>query len=269
VSGTVVVVVGAFLVVREVAYRDRSRRVTTEDALSRFRDEAGSSTTTSVAESAPRAAVGPSASVDAPATDLPPVGVYRYRTSGQESVNVLGGAHHAYPAETTITVTPDSCGVRLRWDALKERRDEWRLCVTPAGLTEAWSLQYHEFFKQPDPEDLVCPATTLLLPREPRAGATWSASCTLAKDPEPQQFTVVGVESIRVGDTLVPTVHVRQAVQKNVALFEHTVNDWWLRADGLPVRGVETKISKSPSPIGAVTYREQYRIDLESTAPLR
>jgi len=265
-------VAGALLVVREVAFRDRSRRVTTEDALSRFRDEASSTTSSSTA-AATKPAVGPSASIGptppAAATALPALGVYRYRTSGQESVDVLGGAHHAYPAETTVTVTSDGCGVRLRWDALRERRDEWRLCATPTGITEAWALQYHEFFKQPDPEALVCPADTLLLPREPRAGATWAAACTLAKDPEPQQFTVVGTESIEVGGTMVPTVHVRQAVQTNVAMYEHTVNDWWLRADGLPVRGVETKVSKSPSPIGAVTYREQYRIDVEATAPLR
>ena len=60
-------------------------------------------------------------------------GVYRYRTTGEESVDVLGGATHHYPDETTITVTPDGV-VSPRWDALKERRDEWRLCDRPDGI---------------------------------------------------------------------------------------------------------------------------------------
>jgi hypothetical protein len=261
----VVIVVGGLVIARGVVYKDRSRRVTTDDALSRYRQtEKASSTAAPFSPSTSVTTTAPKSS-----TTLPPPGVYRYRTAGEESIDVLGGAHHAYPPETTITITPQGCGVHLRWDVLKERRDEWRLCVTPAGIVEPWALQYHEFFKQPDPEALVCPADTLLLPAAPRPGAAWNVMCTLAGDDEPQRFAVIGREALTVGSTQVTTIHVRQSVESGGNLFEHTINDWWLAPDGLPVRGVETKTSRSSSPIGPVTYREQYRLDLESLLPLR
>ena len=71
-----------------------------------------------------------------------------------------------------------------------------------------------------------------------------------------------------VGAAAVDIVHVRQSVMSGGDLYEHTVNDWWLAPDGLAVRGVETKTSKSSSPIGPVTYKEHYEIVLESLTPL-
>jgi hypothetical protein len=260
------VIIGGLLFARSVLYNDRSRRVTTEQALSRYRKAAEASSTTTPSTPSTNAAT---TSVPTSSLTLPAPGVYRYRTSGQESIDVLGGAHHNYPAESTVTVTPEGCGVHVRWDVLRERRDEWRLCVTPMGIVEPWALQYHEFFKQPDPEQLVCPADTLLLPSTPRVGAIFNAMCALAGDDEPQRFEVIGREVLTAGSTEVETVHVRQSVQYAGELFEHTVNDWWLAPSGLPVRGIETKTSRSPSPIGPVTYREQYRLDLESLQPLR
>jgi hypothetical protein len=289
VVGAVVLAVGALIVARQVIYRDQTRQVTTEQAVNRYRESTASSSTsqpahagtsTTNATSATSATTGTSAtstvvaptttaSASAIARSLPAPGVYRYRTTGEESIDVLGGAHHTYPAQSTITVTPDGCGVQLRWDVLQERRDEWRLCVTPAGLVEPWALQYHEFFKQPDAEALVCPATTLLLPSTPKTGGGWNVHCTLAGDAEPQRFEVLGSAVLQVGTVSVPTTHVRQSVNYDGSLYEHTINDWWLAADGLPVRGVETKSSASPSPIGNVIYKEHYEIDLESLTPLR
>jgi hypothetical protein len=286
VVGVVVLAVGALILARQFIYRDQSRRVSTEQAVNRYRESTVSSTTSQStspaarnptnATSATSATTGTSpTAIAAPTTtpviarSLPATGVYRYRTTGEESIDVLGGAHHSYPPQSTITVTPNGCGVQLRWDVLQERRDEWRLCVTPAGLVEPWALQYHEFFKQPDAEALVCPATTLVLPSTPKTGAAWHAQCTLAGDAEPQRFEVLGQAVLQVGTTSVPTIHIRQSVNYDGSLYEHTFNDWWLAADGLPIRGVETKSSASPSPIGNVTYKEHYEIDLDSLTPLR
>jgi hypothetical protein len=268
VLGVVVIAVGAVVIARNVVFRDRSRVVTTGQALDRYRRSA--STTTPATSIVPTTTVAVSvATTELPAPALPDPGVYRYRTTGDESIDVLGGAHHTYPAESTITVTPDGCGVRLRWDVLQERRDEWRLCPTPAGLAEAWTLQYHEFFKQPDPEELVCPADTLLLPIEPVAGAAWDAACTLANTPEPQHFEVVGHETVTVAGAPVAAIHLRQSVELGGDNFEHTTTDWWLAPTGLPLRSVQTKSSRSSSPIGPVTYSEQYTIELESLEPLK
>jgi hypothetical protein len=266
--GAVVVAVGAVVVVRNVVFRDRSRVLTSGQALDRYRQS--TSTTTQATSPASSTTVPASTPPTEPPTPvLVEPGVYRYRTTGEESIDVLGGAHHAYPPETTITVTPDGCGVRLRWDVLQERRDEWRLCPTAAGLAEAWTLQYHEFFKQPDPKELVCPADTLLLPVNAVAGVGWDASCTLARELEPQHFEVVGDDTVVVAGVKVPAIHVRQSVERGGEYFEHTITDWWLTSTGLPLRSVQTKSSRTPSPIGGVTYREQYSTDLETLEPLR
>lgn len=268
VAGVALLTIGV-LVARSTLYRDRSRAVTADDALGAYRrDTASSSSTPATSPAGNPTTLERRPSEAAPRPALTQPGVYRYRTTGDESIDVAGGAHHAYPAETTITVTPDGCGIRLRWDALRERRDEWRLCPTAAGLTMPWALSYHEFFKQPDAEELVCPGDTLLLPADPQPGSTWDASCQLAGDDAPQHFDVVGWEGVAVEGRSVPTLHLRQSVDIGGYYYEHTVTDWWLTPDGLPVRATRTKTSRSSSPIGGVTYDEHYDVNLESLSPL-
>ncbi len=259
--GVLVIVVATVVVVRKALLRDRARAVSTGQALDRFRSaSATTSTTTST--------VAPSTTVS-PLRTLPPVGVYRYATQGEESVDVLGGATHHYPAETTITVTADGCGVLLRWDALQERRDEWRLCSTPQGLVQGNGLQYHEFFSQPDPEEVVCPSPPVMLPAVVEAAPATKSDCTLEGDPWVVYWQVIGRETRTVGGTPVDTVHVQQSVKDTVDLGEQSTVDWYLDEHGLPIYVTETKRSKSTSPIGAVLYQENYALTLESLVPQR
>ena len=65
-----------------------------------------------------------------------------------------------------------------------------------------------------------------------------------------------------------PAVHVRQSVDIDGASYEHTTTDWWLARTGLPLRSTQTKSSRSSSPIGPVTYTEQYTTELISLQPL-
>jgi hypothetical protein len=68
-------------------------------------------------------------------------------------------------------------------------------------------------------------------------------------------------ESVDVG-------HIKMTIDDDDEYWEHTVVDWYLADDGLPVEVTATKESRSPSPIGAVVYRETYRLALASTTPL-
>jgi hypothetical protein len=56
---------------------------------------------------------------------VPEPGVYVYASRGFDSVDALTGARHDYPAQTTVTVTTEGCGVRVRWNTVRERWDEW------------------------------------------------------------------------------------------------------------------------------------------------
>jgi hypothetical protein len=260
VIGVLLIVVATVVVVRKTLFRDRARAVSTVDALNRFRSES--------ATTAPPTTSVPPITATAMLT-LPAPGVYRYATEGEESVDVLGGATHTYPPETTITVTADGCGVLFRWDALQERRDEWRLCATKHGLVQGNGLQYHEFFGQAEPEDVVCPARPVMVPAVVEPGPATEVDCTLESDPWTVTWQVIGREARPAGDTTVDTVHVRQSVNDTAALGEQSTVDWYLDDHGLPIYVTATKRSTSSSPIGTVLYQEHYTLSLESQEPAR
>jgi hypothetical protein len=254
----------AVMVLRFTMLRDQARDITTDEALDRFRQM----TTSSVAP-IEQALTSSEAPADAP--DVPEPGVYRYRTTGEESIDALGGASHRYPEETTITVTPDGCGVLLRWDALRERRDEWRLCATADGIElQPLGLKYHEFFGRPTSEDIVCDRTVLLVPadREPRVPVT--QDCRMASDPWFPTWEVLAWDERTVDGTEIDVVHTRMTVVDDDPTYgEQTTIDWWLTPSGLPVQATATKWSVSPSPIGAVTYEEEFTLSLISLRPLQ
>jgi len=266
VAALIAVAAIAVVVVRKVVLADHARAVPVEAAVKHFRSE--------VAPAAPTTTGAPTP------LSLMPFGIYRYRTTGQESIDALGGTTHHYPAETTISVIPDGCGVLLRWDALKERRDEWRLCVDAAGIElQPRGLQYHQFYGQVDSEDLVCQPAVPVVGRSDAAPAATGRiatdhvatdqSCTLGGDPWHPQWSILGNEQRTVEGVMIPVVHARMTVNDNSTYDEHTTLDWYLDQHGLPVEVSSTKESKSPSPVGAVTYRETYTLQLESTTALR
>jgi hypothetical protein len=292
VAAALVAVVVAGIVLRFAFLRDDARPVAVEEARDRFR----ASTTTTTAATSPTAPVAstaptstaPTATVPTatdstivattppattptdPAASLPRPGVYRYRTTGEETIDALGGATHTYPPETTITVTPDGCGVLLRWDALVERRDEWRLCVGDAGVElQPQGVQHHEFFGQPDTEDLVCDRPVLLVPTDRAASpAPAQQSCLLADDPWLPVWEVLEPGERTVGGVTLDVRHVRMTIEDDDEYWEHNAVDWYLAPDGLPVAVTIDKSSRSPSPIGGVVYRETCRLELVSTDPL-
>lgn len=280
-----IVLVATAVIVRYTILRDQARVVAVDDVLESFRSavDASSSTApppdTTVATTAP----GTTTPSDHPATTTstepepipvattPEPGVYRYRTTGEESVDILGGATHHYPDETTITVLPDGCGVHLRWDALQERREEWRLCATEDGIElQPHGFKYQEFFSQANPEDIVCDGVALIVPVDRGARPVTELDCMLGDDPWFPVWEVLGWEERQVGQTTVDVVHVRMTVDDPEAEYwEVTTIDWWLASNGLPVAAEATKRSRSPSPIGGVVYEEEFTLDLVSLTPLR
>lgn len=251
--------------------RDSARSVDAETALDRFRDGSAPSTVNTEAptDSSP---VTESTLSPVAAPDTPAEGIYRYVTSGRESIDALGGTTHEYPAETLLTVVDRGCGALLRWDVLVERFDEWSLCATPDGIElQATGMAFfHQFFGIANRDPAECDRAVLLvpadgLPREPEA-----MTCECADRPWPAVWTVVGVESLTVEGSPVVVTHVRMTLDwVDGKLFEHTVNDWWLDASGLPVRMVSKKESTNDSGvIGAVLYKEEYTADLVSLTPL-
>jgi hypothetical protein len=265
-----------------VVLRDSTHAVPTDEALGVFR--AQSSTSTPPESTTPTTAVSTSTTVAVSTTvaisttvapiAAPPLvepGVYRYVTMGNEQIDALGGTSHDYPAETTLTVVAGDCGVRVRWDALRERRDEWGLCSTPDGIElSPTGVQYHEFYNQPDEEAVSCDRSAVLVPTAVSVpAAPQQLLCTLADDPWIPTWEVLERTTRSVEGATINVQHVRMTVDDTEEYFEHTVVDWYLAPTGLPVEMSSTKDSRTPSPIGGVVYHEQYDLELISTTPLQ
>lgn len=226
--------------------RDRSHAASVQDALRRFREG------------------------DRRARSLE--GVYTFTTTGRESVDALGGAHHRYPAVTTVTALRVGCGLRLDWRALRERSTTWTLCSAPAGIELRTSSERHRFFWQSDTTTYAC-ADALLLPAagidiDPAAARPFS--CTTDKGGEHGRAVSLGRVTVAVGDRSVTAEHVRTTGTFSGANHGWQITDWWLdTATGLPVRiNLESRTSRKTI-VGATHYREDADMHLVSLTPSR
>ncbi len=233
---------------------DRTSPIGVNEAIDRYRDEqddlATSTTTAPVVGS------------------LAPEGVYVYATDGEEHVSALGGSTHRYPSETTITITAIDCGQRQRWSPLDERWDDEELCTSDAGLVRRSLRIHHQFFGMSDDQTFSCPAGHLLVPARPVTGDSWSTDCVADAVHTTGTGEVVGFEARLVGADSVPTVHVRMIEDGTGSSVSHGQDDFWLRvSDGLLIERVSRVDSRSESPVGEVTYSEQYSLRLLSLVP--
>ena len=252
----VVVVLGVVLlglgvvVVRNLFLTDSSEAVPVDEAVDLFRDETTESSEVPTLDRMP------------PGTpSLPPPGVYRYLTTGGESIDAMGGVTREYPAETTITVTPRGCGVHLSWDPLEERRDEWELCAPGLAVElQPGGAQFHEFFGQAQLDEISCDGIVPVTTAGSAAGPAVTRTCTLADDPWTPVWEVLERSTLQVDGRDVAVTHAWMTVEDDDEYWEHTTADWYLADSGLPVSvSVETS-SCSPSMVGAVVYRETYTL---------
>jgi hypothetical protein len=95
---------------------------------------------------------------------LPQVGVYRYSTTGSETINSIVSASHDYPAESTITITRSGCGVKMEWAPLRERSEHLEVCRIDGRLVLANYGGAHEFFGLRNEHSVTCPSQTWLIP---------------------------------------------------------------------------------------------------------
>lgn len=203
-----------------------------------------------------------------PPAPHPPPGVYTYRTDGYEHVDALGGRRHDYPDETTITYTPDSCGVRALWAPLEDRYDERLLCAGPGGTEMRWFESSHAFFGQSDTRRLICDPPSIVYPVPATPGQEWRFRCTDERTEAISRSRVVGVEPFTVGEETRNAVHV--AVTSTVtgdSDAESELDIWVDEETGLVLRQIFALDGTSPGPSGDVAYTERYELVLRSIEP--
>ena len=101
-------------------------------------------------------------------------GVYVYDTKGSESVDVLGGDSHTYPAVTALTVMTEGCGLRMTWKPLAGRAESWLVCPAGGGLDVPRTSSVHSFFRQTYDTAFVCQGSWWV---PPPGTTTWTSSC--------------------------------------------------------------------------------------------
>jgi hypothetical protein len=234
--------------------RDTTTPVDVDDAVDRFREGGESGSGSSI--------------LDGAGGELPPAGVYVYATDGQDSIDLLGGSTHTYPAETTLTITHTACGIRQRWQPLEERWDDEEVCASDAGRERRTLDAHHEFFGITDDQAFRCEAGYLLLPADPEPGATWPTNCRSGDTVLTGTGEVVGVETREIDGVEVETVHVRVEEESSGANVGPSRDDYWLRTvDGLLIERVSTVATRSDSTVGAAAYSERFTLRLTSLTP--
>lgn len=200
----------------------------------------------------------------------PTPGVYLYATTGNESISALGGQTNTYPATTTLTVIDTPCGVDTRWEILTNRSDLEHHCRDARGTwTKDSSETSDRFFNQTQVDVATCEHVVELV-ASPQPGTSKTGRCTSGSSFFDVTYTVVGTESITIGGTKVAAVHLRITSTQGGERKGGGTKDQWVQAGtNLVLRSRVHDNVRSPSPVGEVTYKQDYEITMKSLTPKR
>jgi hypothetical protein len=201
---------------------------------------------------------------------LPPPGVYRYRTSGGESLSI-GGISRSFPPATDMIVTDSSCAT-MKWEPLEQHIEGMVACPTAnRALSIASAPSYEEIAGIKTTTDIRCPSGTYLVPPHPTVGERWKTTCHSPGQNTVFAGSVIGFTSVKVGGQNVPALHTRLTLSFSGSQSGTNPNDYWVSLkDGIILRQRETvAVSQAAGPLGSVHYGEQMAIALTSLTPLR
>ena len=199
----------------------------------------------------------------------PAAGVYEYRTSGGETVSLLG-ARHDYPATTFAVVHhTGGCGWRIRAEVVREHIDERRMCSDPDRVLQHEQSRQVEFFGTKDGAAYVCDPPQVQHAGGDGEGATTTVDCGDGRGSSARLVrTTLGLGQAMVGGLAVEVVRLRIDGTLTGRYRGTSVDLLTLdAATGLPVTW-ERSVDTVAEAFGAsIRYREQARFDLVSLTP--
>jgi hypothetical protein len=198
---------------------------------------------------------------------LPGPGVYSYRTSGGEGLNLVG-VQRDFPPETPMIVTEGRCAT-VSWVPITQHTESTVVCPGAYGaLSVPQLVTYEDIAGTSTTATLTCPATAYLLPAGPSAGQRWNATCSLSSPAEKVALAgvVLGPDTMTVGGSKLRVEHTRLTFTYQGGAQGTNPTDYWiLPSTGLIVREKET-VSIAQ---GGVNYGENMNAVLTGLVPAR
>ena len=192
---------------------------------------------------------------------LPAPGVYTYRTSGGESLNLVGVGARSFPVSTSMIVSDGRCAT-VSWVPITQHTEATTLCNAPNGALTVPKLVTDESIAGSNSTSTInCPASTYLLPAAARPGQHWTATCSQVSPAEKIMLAgqALGQSTMLVGGRAVSVTHARLTFTFTGAA-EHGTNpiDFWIvPSSGLIVREKET--------VGVTQSGVRYSESMETT----
>ncbi|HWD54776.1 MAG TPA: hypothetical protein VG346_06620 [Acidimicrobiales bacterium] len=198
---------------------------------------------------------------------LPAPGVYTYRTTGGESLSLMGVAR-SFPATTSMIVQGGSCAT-ISWVPITEHTETTTVCPSANGGFGVPRLVTNESIAGSDTTSTVeCPATAYLLPAYATTGQKWSATCALQSPTERVMLAgeALGRTTITVGGHAVTVEHTRFTLTFDGGQAGTNPTDFWIvPSSGLIVQEKE----EVGVTAGGVRYSENMLSTLTSLKPAR
>jgi hypothetical protein len=190
-----------------------------------------------------------------------------YDTAGFERASALGGVQHDYPAQSTITITDNGCGIDMVWAPLEQRFDHWRTCAIGSEISMTSMTAHHEFFGQTEERTYVCQGSDVRPPSDAPGTAT-SGTCTLRPDTVRSTVTAVGPAQVVVQGTAVDAVHLHLDQRVSGDTTGTDIIDALLRvSDGLLLRYDSIVDADAKSVIGPTHFHEEIHLNIAELAP--
>jgi hypothetical protein len=192
---------------------------------------------------------------------LPQVGVYRYTTTGRESIKSIVSASHDYPAESVVTVTPAGCGVRMEWTPLRERSEYMEVCRIDGRLVLMGYGGAHEFFGMRNEHFVKCPSQTWLMPatEDSKAANVVCEGGDLVhnRTSAPAIATEVIIDDKKIDGFAVETEFVAKGTFNGTTLRTIVFDE-----DGMLLSWKDVVSGFSKTPIGDADYTEEFSLTL-------
>lgn len=193
---------------------------------------------------------------------LPANGTYEYQTSGSQQISVFGSSN--YPSQTSIVVTPYSCGVSSTWRSSPGDSETIVECPAAGGIrvvSESTTVSSGGYAMT---QAFTCDPDAFIPVTSGQVGQTWSWQCSSTNGEKSSQVVkLLGPRSAVVGGITVNAVEV--SVVSNLSGTEQGTadSDYWLTSNATPVK----ETGNDNVSMGAFTYTSHFSLQLNSLTP--